>query len=366
MGGLFNFSGRSGRASYWKIALLLVTAHFLMYLLLIPQDAFINLRSSGFSTDWYFNLRAPLRAMQLEAFLWDYGWILYLVCLLPLVIASLAVQVRRWHDLGKSGWWILIGLIPIVGGLYAFVMQGFVAGTPGTNAYGTPAHAIGHPEREFSHSGQETHGVARTEVSDQQHSTLLAVSLVVSMAGFAMLFATMLIFRPWYVGNIVGLHSILALIALGSGIVFSDRLIGVVGAYRVALVSIGMAASATLFLALSFEVRGFRRIFQLDVSTASVLVIGSLLIIPTLNAMSAQLPKYEARWISLEALIVAPIFGAYLLTGWMIRIFGTIGGLGLAFVLLLSSVVILLILATQQKVEAGLISVPNAEEKALT
>jgi len=37
---------------------------------------------------------------------------------LALIIPSLAVGVRRLHDIGKSGWWLLISLIPLLGGLY--------------------------------------------------------------------------------------------------------------------------------------------------------------------------------------------------------------------------------------------------------
>jgi uncharacterized membrane protein YhaH (DUF805 family) len=34
---------------------------------------------------------------------------------LAILLPSLAVSVRRLHDTGKSGWWILIGIIPIIG-----------------------------------------------------------------------------------------------------------------------------------------------------------------------------------------------------------------------------------------------------------
>ncbi|MBI2823159.1 MAG: DUF805 domain-containing protein [Planctomycetia bacterium] len=48
----------------------------------------------------------------------------------------LATQAKRWHDLDISGAWILINGVPIVGGLYALIMLGFVAGTSGPNEYG--------------------------------------------------------------------------------------------------------------------------------------------------------------------------------------------------------------------------------------
>ena len=49
-----------------------------------------------------------------------YGW-LYMVYCLAIFLPSLAVGVRRLHDIGKSGWSYLIGLIPLVGGIILLV-----------------------------------------------------------------------------------------------------------------------------------------------------------------------------------------------------------------------------------------------------
>lgn len=54
---------------------------------------------------------------------------------LLLVIPSLAVTVRRLHDIGKSGWWYLIGLIPLLGGLFLLIWF-LRRGDAGPNAYG--------------------------------------------------------------------------------------------------------------------------------------------------------------------------------------------------------------------------------------
>jgi uncharacterized membrane protein YhaH (DUF805 family) len=61
----------------------------------------------------------------------------YLVTLLP----SLAVSVRRLHDTDRSGWWLLIGFIPLIGGLILlfFMVQ---AGTPGPNRFGSGVLAL--------------------------------------------------------------------------------------------------------------------------------------------------------------------------------------------------------------------------------
>jgi uncharacterized membrane protein YhaH (DUF805 family) len=54
---------------------------------------------------------------------------------LAVLIPSLAVGVRRLHDTNRSGWWLLIGLIPLIGAIVLLIF--FVLdGTPGENQYG--------------------------------------------------------------------------------------------------------------------------------------------------------------------------------------------------------------------------------------
>lgn len=55
---------------------------------------------------------------------------------LALVWPALAVSAKRWHDRNKSAWWILIGLIPIVGNIWALVENGILRGTVGPNRFG--------------------------------------------------------------------------------------------------------------------------------------------------------------------------------------------------------------------------------------
>lgn len=62
--------------------------------------------------------------------------ILYWVGVALLMVAGLAVQVKRWHDRGKSGWWVLIALVPLIGPIWAFIETGFLPGTSGSNEYG--------------------------------------------------------------------------------------------------------------------------------------------------------------------------------------------------------------------------------------
>ncbi len=60
---------------------------------------------------------------------------------LAMLIPSLAVSVRRLHDTNLSGWWLLIGLIPL-GGIVLFVFH-LLDSTPGPNQYGPNPKSIG-------------------------------------------------------------------------------------------------------------------------------------------------------------------------------------------------------------------------------
>ena len=52
-----------------------------------------------------------------------------------IMLPSMAVAVRRLHDIGKSGWMLLIGLIPIIGGIWLFVLM-VTEGQQEDNKYG--------------------------------------------------------------------------------------------------------------------------------------------------------------------------------------------------------------------------------------
>jgi uncharacterized membrane protein YhaH (DUF805 family) len=60
---------------------------------------------------------------------------LTLLAALFFIIPSFAVGIRRLHDTNRSGWWILIGFVPLIGALvllYFFILEG----TRGPNDYG--------------------------------------------------------------------------------------------------------------------------------------------------------------------------------------------------------------------------------------
>jgi uncharacterized membrane protein YhaH (DUF805 family) len=54
-------------------------------------------------------------------------------------VIAIATQIKRWHDRDKSGSWIVIALVPLIGGLWALIETGFLAGTLGDNKYGSPS-----------------------------------------------------------------------------------------------------------------------------------------------------------------------------------------------------------------------------------
>ena len=102
---LFSVQGRVGRQQYWVMVLLSVP--------FILAAAVIN---GGLQRD-------PAETPGI-------------LVLLPMVWAAVAVTVKRWHDRNKSGWWILINLIPVVGDLWSLIENGFLKGTPGENRFG--------------------------------------------------------------------------------------------------------------------------------------------------------------------------------------------------------------------------------------
>jgi uncharacterized membrane protein YhaH (DUF805 family) len=110
------FSGRARRKEYWMFVLFNIIFIFATILL-----------DNVFGTTFKFN-----SGYGSEAF--PYGW-LYTLYVLAVIIPGLAVSVRRLHDLGKSGWMILIALIPFIGGIWLLVLY-CTEGQKGENQYG--------------------------------------------------------------------------------------------------------------------------------------------------------------------------------------------------------------------------------------
>ena len=49
---------------------------------------------------------------------------------------AIATAAKRWHDRDKSGAWVLVMLIPVVGWIWALIENGFLRGTAGPNPFG--------------------------------------------------------------------------------------------------------------------------------------------------------------------------------------------------------------------------------------
>jgi uncharacterized membrane protein YhaH (DUF805 family) len=65
-----------------------------------------------------------------------------LIAILLTALPALAVAVRRLHDTGRTGWWLLIGIVPLLGDLVLTVLC-CLPGTGGDNAYGPDPGSAG-------------------------------------------------------------------------------------------------------------------------------------------------------------------------------------------------------------------------------
>jgi uncharacterized membrane protein YhaH (DUF805 family) len=61
--------------------------------------------------------------------------VLSIVFMLAMLLPAVAVSIRRLHDSERSGWWMLVGLVPILGAFAVFALM-VIPGTEGENRYG--------------------------------------------------------------------------------------------------------------------------------------------------------------------------------------------------------------------------------------
>ena len=115
---LFGFQGRMNRAKWWLVLVGIVVVEIILFAIIFggaamapdPQEAMNNL--------------GPLASLVLLVFAVVVTWI------------SIAVGIKRFHDRNKSGWWVLIAFVPVIGGLWYLIECGFLRGTAGPNTYG--------------------------------------------------------------------------------------------------------------------------------------------------------------------------------------------------------------------------------------
>lgn len=106
------FDGRSTRSEYWYFVL----AYLLMFIVASVVLGFLTYATGGSGV---------------------MGWILIGVLVLgglALIVPSIAISIRRLHDIGKSGWWYLLAFIPF-GSLILLIFM-CLESQPGTNQYG--------------------------------------------------------------------------------------------------------------------------------------------------------------------------------------------------------------------------------------
>ena len=115
---LFGFHGRANRAKFWLVALGIFVVEVIIFAVLGSM--------MGMSAD-------PEQALNAMG---PVAWIVLLVFGVVATWISIAVAIKRYHDRNKSGWWVLIVFVPIIGGLWYLIECGFLRGTPGPNNYG--------------------------------------------------------------------------------------------------------------------------------------------------------------------------------------------------------------------------------------
>jgi uncharacterized membrane protein YhaH (DUF805 family) len=72
----------------------------------------------------------------IDGMLFD-GQVLNTVAMLALIVPQLAVGARRLHDIDRSGWWLLLALVPVVGWI-VLIYFNVQPGQPGANRFGPP------------------------------------------------------------------------------------------------------------------------------------------------------------------------------------------------------------------------------------
>jgi len=103
-----DFSGRARRKEYWMFVLF----NMIFAIVAMILDNVLGIAMEGIGYGPLYGLYA-----------------------LAMLIPGLAVAVRRLHDVGKSGWMILIALIPLIGTIWLLVLM-VTDSNPGENQYG--------------------------------------------------------------------------------------------------------------------------------------------------------------------------------------------------------------------------------------
>lgn len=115
---LFVFNGRIRRQKYWLMGMVIGLTSVALAVGVSLLSAVIAFPSGNLQTAVVVSI----------AMSWIGGIAVWWM--------NLAVCAKRWHDRGKSGWWSLLLLIPIIGWVWVLVELGFLKGDCGDNRYG--------------------------------------------------------------------------------------------------------------------------------------------------------------------------------------------------------------------------------------
>ena len=132
----FCYTGRASRKEYWMTVLWSVISVFV---------------SAGVVLILKLPMGLPFFVQEVIL-----GWLFYIILIMIVLfviwsfLVFLALGVRRIHDIGLSGWWIFIDLIPVIGVIVIFIFT-VIKGNAGDNKYGpdplglvvVPAPALG-------------------------------------------------------------------------------------------------------------------------------------------------------------------------------------------------------------------------------
>jgi uncharacterized membrane protein YhaH (DUF805 family) len=116
---LFSFQGRIPRRTFWLWRIVTVMVLVVLFSLIAPL---LTVGVDQTAEEPGLNPIAP---------------ILMVILFIPFVWISLALLVKRWHDRDKSGAWVLINLVPLVGPIWSFVECGCLRGSVGHNNFGS-------------------------------------------------------------------------------------------------------------------------------------------------------------------------------------------------------------------------------------
>jgi uncharacterized membrane protein YhaH (DUF805 family) len=123
----FTYSGRINRKKFWLGYLALVVLSLIGYYGIVAflgePFGVANLEEVANGAEPVFTSSTP-------------GLIGYGILTLATMFMSFGLIIKRCHDRGKSGWWSLLILVPIVGAIWMIIDLGVMEGDEGTNQYG--------------------------------------------------------------------------------------------------------------------------------------------------------------------------------------------------------------------------------------